>query len=78
MQNSSSKAFQELFGVDSTRRNQAKCVVVSSLPTMTPNAQINRNPPGGAPGPGESDGDKSDDEGGNRLPHKLQVPQIPC
>lgn len=77
-QNSSSKVFQELFGVEGAKRNRAERVVISSPSPTTPINQTSRNPTGGAPGPGDSDGDNSDDdEGGNRPPRNLQVPRPP-
>lgn len=44
-----------------------------------PVTQVNRNPTGGAPGPGDSDGDDTGDEGGNtpsrnpQMPHSLHL-----
>jgi len=69
MQNSSSRAFQELFGANNSNRNRTEHVVINSPPPTTPVKQFNRNPPGGAPGPGDSDGDDSGDEGGNKSLH---------
>lgn len=45
-QNSSSKTFQELFGIDNSRRNHTGCVVVNSPPPATPVSQLGKNPSG--------------------------------
>ena len=73
-QNTSSKAFQELFGVKNSK-NRTGHVVVNSPSPATPVAQSNKNSSGEAPGPGDSDGDDSDDGKGNKPPHNPRIPQ---
>ena len=77
-QNSSSKVFWELLGVGQLKR-RSEWVEVSNPPPAMPVTQVNRNPTGGAPGPGDSDGDDTGDEGGNtpsrnpQMPHSLHL-----
>ena len=77
-QNSLFKALQELLGINNPKKNSMGCIVVSSPPQAAPISLASRNPPGRAPGPGDSDGDDSSDEEGNRLSRNPQVPCTPC
>lgn len=52
-------------------------VVVNNRPNMTSARQSNCDHSGGAPGPGDSDGEDSDDKGGNGPSRRPQVPQLP-
>ena len=76
-QNSSSKALQELLGINNPKKNSTGCVVVSSPSQAAPISLTSRNPPGGVPGPGDSDGDDSGDEEGNRSSRNPRVPRTP-
>ena len=76
-QNSSSKALQELLGANDSKRNRTERVVINSPPSTASVTPTRRNFPGGAPGPGDSDGDDSDDEGGNGPSGNPRVPNLP-
>jgi len=76
-QNSSSKVFQELFGTDNFKKNWTEHIVINSPSPTTPVMQSNGNPPGGVPGPGDSDGDNSSNKGGSRPPRNPQAPCLP-
>lgn len=74
-QNSSSKAFQELLGIDGTRKNRNEQAV--NPPPAVSGVHFGKKPTGGAPGPGDSDGDDSGDEGGNGSSRNPQIPRLP-
>ena len=74
-QNMSSKALQELFRLKGSKKDQTGQVMVGSPSPTTSVMQAKGNASGGAPGPGDSDGDDSDDEGGNRPPRSPRAPR---
>ncbi|EDR10742.1 uncharacterized protein LACBIDRAFT_324609 [Laccaria bicolor S238N-H82] len=77
-QNTASKAFQELLGFkESKRGGQTRQVTVRSPSPTTPVRQTKGSHSGGAPGPGDSDGDDSNDEGENRPSRNPRIPQQP-
>ena len=76
-QNTSSKALQELLGFGGSKKDQTGRVTVRSPSPTTPVAQGKRNYSGGAPGPGDSDGDDSDDGGGNKSPRSPRPTRQP-
>ena len=75
-QNSSSRAFQELFGANNSKEHRTERAVTNNPPRTASVRQSNRNTSGGAPGPGDSDGEDSDDEGGNVPSRKPRIPQL--